>query len=267
MSKIILMVALLAIGSFFLGKSISSQLFNKSPQPTAQPTSQQIPSDWQSQTSANFAISFMLPKDWDSVEVSDSLVIAPLEVVEDIRDKITKDAGFGGGTFLTMQVHILKEDYPADTFKSTDEQTVTSRQTTVSTVSATEYTTKHLTALPGIEEGAVIKTYLLEVNGKKYSFDLLDQTQADTLQKILSSVKFIKSVGSELLGKTKEEVKSQKGDPTDSAKNDKTKKEVWVYLDQKDDSSATYVYFLNDKVSKVELDEYNGTLDSNSWIN
>lgn len=263
---VILAVVFLAGSAFFLGKSISPSLFNRQTQPETPSIESQIPSDWQSQTNQKFGISFSLPKDWDSVDLSESLVIAPLEVVEDVRDKIAKGYSFEGGTFLTMQVHILKEDYPADTFKSDSEQEVSKRDITVGGIAAIEYTSKRLTALPGIEQGAIIKTYLLSANGKKYSFTLLDKNQAETLQKILSSIKFIKPQGSELLGKTKDEVKSQKGNPAHLAKNDKTKKEIWVYLDQKDDSSGTYVYFLNDKVSKVEEDEYNGTLEAISWI-
>lgn len=258
-------VILAAGGAFFLGKSFTPTKLNQTTTTKPAPSSQ-TPADWQMQTNQKFGISFVLPKDWDSVEVSDSLVVAPLEVVEDVRDKIAAGSGFGGGTFLTMQVHILDEDYPPDTFKSTAEQEVTKSDTTVGGNAATEYTTKHLTSLPGIEEGAVIKTYLVEGNGKKYSFTLLDKSKADTLQKILSSIKFIKPQGSELLGKTKAEVKVSKGEPKDAGQNVKTKKEVWVYLDQDNDSTATYVYFLNDKVSKVEADEYNGTLEAISWI-
>ena len=262
---IILVMVVLGGSAFFLGKSISPLIFSKNQSASTQPP-QQIPSDWQQMTNQNFGISFMLPPDWDSVEVSDSLVIAPLEMVEDLRDKIAKGISFEGGTFLTMQVHILKEDYPPDTFKSTADQEVTSRQTTVSGIPATEYTSKRLTALPGIEEGAIIKTYLLSANGQKYSFTLLDKNQVETSQKILSSVKFIKPGGVELLGKTKDEVKSIKGQPENSDQNVKTKKEVWVYLNQDNDSTATYVYFLNDKVSKVETDDYNGTLEAFPWI-
>ena len=178
---IILVMVVLGGSAFFLGKSISPLIFSKNQSASTQPP-QQIPSDWQQMTNQNFGISFMLPPDWDSVEVSDSLVIAPLEMVEDLRDKIAKGISFEGGTFLTMQVHILKEDYPPDTFKSTADQEVTSRQTTVSGIPATEYTSKRLTALPGIEEGAIIKTYLLSVNDQKYSFTLLDKSQAGTLQ-------------------------------------------------------------------------------------
>lgn len=262
----ILAVVLLAGVAFFLGKSISPSLFNRQTQPTILPTESQIPPDWQQQTNQKFGISFTLPNNWDSVEVSDSLVIAPLEVVEDMRDKITTGFGFGGGTFLTMQVHILDEDYPPDTFESTAEQEVTKSETTVGGDAATEYTTKHLTSLPGIEEGAIIKTYLVKANGKKYSFTLLDKNQADTLQKILSSVKFIKPQGSELLGKTKDEVRSSKGNPADSSQNAKTKKEVWVYLNQGNESTATYFYFLDNKVEEVRVDEYNGTLEAIPWI-
>lgn len=253
---VILGITILSLGAFFLGKSLSPKLFNKA----------QIPADWQAQTNQNFGISFMLPEDWDSVEVSDSLVIAPLDTVEDLRENIATGFGFGGGTFLTMQVHILTEDYPPDTFKSDSSQEVTRKESTVGGIAATEYTTTTLISQPGIEQGAIIKTYLLSVNNKKYSFDLLDKNQAETLQKILSSIKFIKPPGSELLGKTKDEIKSIKGQPQDSGQNAKTKKEVWVYLDQKDDSTATYVYFLDDKVSKVEADEYNGTLEAIPWI-
>lgn len=263
---VILAVVFLAGSAFFLGKSISPSLFNRQTQPTTPSAEPQIPSDWQQQTNQKFGISFNLPKDWDSVEVSDSLVVAPLEVVEDIRDKIAKGYDFGGGTFLTMQVHILEEDYPPDTFKSDSSQEVSKKDATVGGILATVYTSKRLSALPGIEQEAIIKTYLLSANGKKYSFTLLDKNQAETLQKILSSIKFIKPQGSELLGKTKDEVKSQKGNPAASAKNDKTKKEIWVYLDQKDDSSGTYVYFEDGKVANVKIDEYNGTLEAIPWI-
>lgn len=263
---VILAVVFLAGSAFFLGKSISPSLFNRQTQPTTPSAEPQIPSGWQQQTNQNFGISFMLPQNWDSVEVSDSLVIAPLEVVEDVRNKIAKGYDFGGGTFLTMQVHILDEDYPPDTFESTAEQEVTKKDATVGGNTATGYTSKRLTALPGIEQGAIIKTYLLSANGKKYSFTLLDKNQAETLQKILSSIKFIKPLGSELLGKTKDEVKSQKGDPAASSQNDRTKKEIWVYLDQKDDSSGTYVYFEEEKVANVKVDEYNGTFESEDWL-
>lgn len=243
MSKIaILGIGVLAIAAFFLGKSLSPKA--------------QIPLDWQSQTNQNYGISFMLPKDWDSVEVSDSLVIAPLEIVEDLRDKIAKGFGFGGGTFLTMQVHILKEDYPTDTFQSNARQSVTKKDSAIDGNAAIEYTSEILEAGPGVEQGSVIKTYLVTVNGKKYSFTLLDKSKAETLQKILTSVKFIKPVESELIGKTKDEVKASKGEPKD------TNKEVWVYLDQKDESSGTYVYFEDGKVTDVKVDEYTGTLES-----
>lgn len=264
---VILGITVLSIGAFFLGKSLSPQLFNKgAPQPTTQPKSLQIPSDWQQQTNQNFGISFMLPKYWDSVDLSDSLVIAPLDIVEDVRDKIAKEISFEGGSFLTMQVHILDEDYPPDTFQSDKEREITKGNELVGTMKTTVYTTKHLVLLPGFEEGSYVKTYLLEANGKKYSITLLDDKQFDTLQKIVASIKFTKPVGSELLGKTKDEVKVSKGEPKDADQNAKTKKEVWVYLDQDNDSTATYVYFLNDKVSKVELDEYNGTLEAIPWI-
>lgn len=263
---IILAVVFLAGAAFFLGKSISPSLFNRQTQPTTPSAESQIPSDWQQQTNQKFGISFALPKDWDSVELSGSLVIAPLEVVEDVQDKIAAGSGFGGGTFLTMQVHILDKDYPPDTFESTSEQRVIKSDATVGGTPATEYTTTTLTAQPGIEQRAIIKTYLLSANGKKYSFTLLDKNQADTLQKILSSVKFIKPIGSELLGKTKDEVKSIKGQPQDSGQNAKTKKEVWVYSDQSNESTAIYVYFLDDKVQEVRVDEYNGTLEAIPWI-
>ncbi len=264
---IILGIAVLATVAFFLGKSLSPQILNKwLPQSTNQLENLQIPADWQTQTNQNYGISFMLPQTWDSVELADTLVIAPIDTVEDLRDLIARDAGFGGGTFLTMQVGILTKDYPPDALKSTSEQKVVKKESAVGGIAATEYTTTYLVSLPGIEQGAIIKTYLLSANGKEYSFDLLDKNQAETLQKILSSVKFLKSPGSELLGKTKDEVKSIKGQPQDSGQNTKTKKEVWVYLEQKDDPTATYIYFLNNKVAKVKLDEYNGTLESISWI-
>jgi hypothetical protein len=264
---LILAMLLLSAGAFVFGKMLSPMLFEKkAPEPSPSALETQHPQDWQTQSNQKFAITFMLPSNWDSVELSDSLVIAPLKVVEDLRDQIANENNFGGGTFLTMQVYILKEDASLDTFKSTPEKEVSKKDISIGGIPATEYTTKYLASLPGIEEGAIIKTYHLEVNGKKYSIELLDQTQTDILQKILSTLKFINPTGSELIGKTKNEVIKSKGEPQDSAQNPQTKKEVWIFLNHGDDSTTEYVYFLNDKVLKVELDEYNGTLETNPWV-
>lgn len=261
---IVCLSVLLLLGIVISIRDNKLPIFSRSLTSTSS-TEQSSSSNWKTQNNSQFGISFKLPTNWDSIEISNSLVIAPQDVIADIGKNKDSETGFGGGTFLTMQIQIIDDTYPLDNFKSNQDKTVSNKEVTVGGNKSIEYITKYLSSLPGIEKGAIIKTYILDANGKKYAIDLLDKSQDEILQKIISSITFIKQAD-DIVGQTKDQVTKIKGKPLATAQNKQTKKEVWVYLSKGDESSGTYIFFQNDKVTKTEVDEYNGALESNSWI-
>ena len=56
------------------------------------------------------------------------------------------------------------------------------------------------------------------------------------------------------------------GDPVSSSANNTLGREIWVYLNNEDDSTATYFYIESDVVVETTQDEFSGTLEGQDWL-
>lgn len=254
---VIIAFVLLLFGAYLLGKGESvPSLLKVGTQPAK--------NNWKSYTDVFSNFSFSYPTDWGVEELSGTLVVAPQATITKVRELKQNGGGFGGGTFLVMQF-IVQNSRERSDYASSSERTVTTSQKTISGVSASVYTSTFKVDLPGISIGSVITTYILPLEaGKELVIDILDKQYLSTAQQIVDSVRVTPT--ETLIGKTSTQIKQLKGEPTDAAINDQTKKEIWVYAATGEDPTATYIYFTNGKVSQVANDEYNGDLTSNSWI-
>ena len=65
----------------------------------------------------------------------------------------------------------------------------------------------------------------------------------------------------------KAEIVSQYGEPSAATTNSAMKKEIHVYMVNRDDSTGVYIYYKDGKVAKTERDEFTGSFDSSTWFN
>lgn len=70
-----------------------------------------------------------------------------------------------------------------------------------------------------------------------------------------------------LLGSTSEEIRKFFGKPASFFTNERLQRLILVYKDSAQDTTATYLYFENDKLIKVKLDILDKNLESDVWLN
>ncbi len=254
-----LAIVLTAIGAYFLGKGDLPLIPAKTP-------STQTLTDWQTYDGSAHGYQFQYPADWDTVELSGTLVVGPEPSIEELREKMNYGEGFGA-PYMAMQVIVQEQSRLANLFVSDEYQAVVSEPVNVGGVKATKHTITYLQSSPGGDAGTQTETYAIPIPDSLQAVmvSLFDLRYKPLLQQIMATFTVVKPSDS-LIGKTVAEVQKQKGKPTEAANNQDSSKTVWVYAGTGDDTTATYVYFNEGKVSQVMTDEYNGTLEGNSWV-
>ena len=178
---------------YFLGNQNSGIELTNVLNPPSTPTStsdQDETADWQTYRDEEYGIEFKYPLDWSvgqSPNSKESLLIAPESIIKGLNEI---EWATGGSITLGMTIN---KDVERPEIKSDEySQLIKEDIIFVDNRATTEYTTLQTIDLPGVLEGSVIVSVVIQSGEVFYKIDFLDNQYRELFNQILSTFKFIK---------------------------------------------------------------------------
>lgn len=165
-----------------------------SPSPTITPiiAPTDITANWQAYTNDEYEYEIKYPEDWDRTMCLKSIIIAPKEIVELLKEA---QCAVGGGKGLVLTINYrTKEQYESVILPNriTDEyKIVTLESVIVNGLEAKRYTSEFIEDTSLAAKGEIYTDVLVPCQGGYLEITLLDNQYLDIFNKMISTFKFL----------------------------------------------------------------------------